>query len=72
MRDAALAHPSLRTDILGTLDLAGEEFAADAENDRQQPHRALVILSDFIEDEDTYRFAFDPAMDSNVDALRVG
>jgi len=65
MRDAALAHPSSRTDILGALDAAGEEF--DAENDRQQ-QKSLVVLSDFIEDADAYHFAVDPALASDVSA----
>ena len=68
LRNATLIHPSIRTDILGTLELVGKEFASDVENDQLRCRLTLVILSDFVEDEDTYRFAFDPALASDTTA----
>lgn len=56
----------MRTDILGTLDLARQEFAAlpkDAD-------RRLIILSDFLEDDPTYRFVSAPQL-STVPRARV-
>jgi len=41
-----------RTDILGTLDVARQEFAAVP----RDADRRLIILSDFIEDDSSYRF----------------
>jgi hypothetical protein len=49
---ASLDPHQMRTDILGTLDIARQEFAAipgDAD-------RRLIILSDFLEDDPSYRF----------------
>ena len=72
MRDGALIHPSVRTDILGTLDLAGREFAADGQNDRRaHPNRTLLVLSDFIEDDGAYRFALDASLVSDVSARKL-
>lgn len=48
----------MRTDILGTLDVARQEFSAvpgDAD-------RHLIILSDFLEDDPRYRFVFSPQL----------
>lgn len=56
MRDAAVAHPSKRTDIFGALDLAQEALTADADKGR---NKALIIFSDFLEDEGTYHFVTD-------------
>ena len=52
MRDRALAEPANRTDILGALDAARQELSAlPKENNRN-----LVVVSDFLEDEPSYRF----------------
>lgn len=48
-----LAHPGQRTDILGALDVARQEFDAIPNSDRCR----MIVLSDFIEDDGTYRFA---------------
>ncbi len=49
---ASLDPHQMRTDILGTLDVARQEFAATPKN----TDRHLVILSDFLEDDPLYRF----------------
>jgi hypothetical protein len=49
---ASLNPHQTRTDILGTLDVARQEFAAIPKGSERQ----LVIVSDFIEDESSYRF----------------
>ncbi len=56
----ALAHPGGKTDILGTIDVAGEEFAIDAPGTA----RVLVILSDFLQDDDALNFSAHDAMRS--------
>ena len=56
MHDAAVAHPSSRTDILGALDVAKEAF--DTDEDRSGS-KALILFSDFLEDDGTYRFVAD-------------
>jgi hypothetical protein len=53
-----LAHPGQRTDILGALDVARQEFKAIPTTDR----RRLVVLSDFLEDDGRYRFTSDPRL----------
>lgn len=50
-----LAHPGQRTDILGALDVARQEFEAIPASDR----RRLIVLSDFLEDDGRYRFTTD-------------
>ncbi len=42
----------MRTDILGTLDVAGQELATVSKDS----NRRLIILSDFLEDDPSYRF----------------
>lgn len=51
-----LAHPGQRTDILGALDVARQEFEAIPMSDK----RRLIVLSDFLEDDGQYRFTTDP------------
>lgn len=51
-----LAHPGQRTDILGALDVARQEFEAMPSPEM----RKLIVLSDFIEDDGRYRFTSDP------------
>jgi len=51
-----MLHPSSRTDILGALDVAKEAF--DTDEDRSGS-KALILFSDFLEDDGTYRFVAD-------------
>jgi len=55
---ASLDPHQMRTDILGTLDIARQEFAALPQN----ADRRLIILSDFLEDDPTYRFVSSPQL----------
>jgi hypothetical protein len=59
-----------RTDILGTLDVARQEFAVVPKDSE----RRLIILSDFLEDDPTYRFITAPQLAnlSRARALAVG
>ena len=50
---ASLDPHQSRTDILGALDAARQELAAFPKDS----DRRLIVVSDFIEDDDTYRFA---------------
>ena len=54
----ALAHPYDHTDILGSIDLAAQEFAMDSPNTRKR----FVIFSDFIEDDGKLNFMTDPRL----------
>jgi hypothetical protein len=47
-----------RTDILGTLDAARQEFASLPKEDE----RRLIVVSDFIEDDDVHNFVRDRAL----------
>jgi hypothetical protein len=60
----------MRTDILGTKDVARQEFATVPEN----TDRHLIILSDFLEDDPTYRFVSSPQLANagRARALAVG
>jgi hypothetical protein len=62
-----LAYPGQRSDILGALDVARQEF--EAIPDPRQ--RELVVLSDFLEDDGTYRFASNPVLHDPDDARRL-
>lgn len=55
---ASLDPHQTRTDILGTLDVARQEFAATPKD----ADRHLIILSDFIEDDPSYRFVSSPQL----------
>jgi hypothetical protein len=55
---ATLDQHQTRTDILGTLDVARQEFAATPKGSE----RRLVIVSDFLEDESEYRFSSAPQL----------
>lgn len=55
---ASLDPHQMRTDILGTLDVVRQEFAAAPRN----ADRRLIILSDFIEDDSSYRFVSSPQL----------
>lgn len=50
-----LAHPGHKTDILGALDVARQEFDAIPGSGRRQ----LIVLSDFLEDDGAYQFSTD-------------
>src|ERR1700685_194162 len=63
---ASLDPHQRRTDILGSLDVARQEFAAiPTWNERR-----LVIVSDFLEDESSYRFVSAPQL-ANVARARA-
>jgi len=64
MREVAFAHPSSRTDVLGALDVAKQEFEESQEYPQKGRKRTLVIFSDFIEDDGVYQFACAPALTS--------
>lgn len=62
-----LAHPGDRTDILGALDVARQELEAIPTTDR----RRLVVLSDFLEDDEQKRFTTDPDLATSARARRL-
>ena len=69
MRTVTIAHPPLRTDILGTLEVAQQEFAGDVdENLGRGVIRKLLVLSDFVEDDDTFHFTSDTALATDAGA----
>jgi hypothetical protein len=63
---ASLDPHQMRTDILGTLDLARQEFTAVPDG----ADRRLIILSDFLEDDPSYRFVSSPQV-ANVPRARA-
>lgn len=67
---ASLDPHQMRTDILGTLDVARQEFAAVPKDS----NRRLIILSDFLEDDPSYRFVSSPqlANAARARALAIG
>jgi len=58
LHDKAKAHLFDKTDIIGSVDLAAQEFAADD----GYIQKRLIILSDFIEEDDTLNFRTAPAL----------
>jgi len=58
LRQSTLLHPGTRTDILGSLGLAQQEFMDDGPSVR----RVLIVLSDFIEDDDAFNFRSNQAL----------
>jgi hypothetical protein len=56
-----------RTDILGALDVARQEIAALP----KESNRTFVVVSDFLEDDGTYRFVSDGAMASPAHARQL-
>jgi len=68
MHKVAAAHPSNRTDILGALDVAKQEFEESQEYPQKDAKKTLVIFSDFIEDDGVYHFACDPVLASATGA----
>lgn len=63
LRDWAISHPSAHTDILGTLQVAQQEMSS-----AQTSSWKLIILSDFLEDDGTWNFITEPALDSPAHA----
>jgi hypothetical protein len=61
---ASLDPHQMRTDILGSLDVARQEFAAIPKGSE----RRLIIASDFLEDEPSYRFVSAPQLANNARA----
>lgn len=61
---ASLDPHQMRTDILGSLDVARQEFAAIPKGGE----RRLIIVSDFLEDESSYRFVSAPQLANNARA----
>lgn len=55
MRTNAVAHPGSKTDILGSVELAAQEFQSDP----QSLDRRLVLLSDFIQEDGLLDFRKD-------------
>jgi hypothetical protein len=62
---ASLDTHQMRTDILGALDIARQEFVALPENSDSH----LIILSDFLEDDSSYRFVSSPQL-ANAERAR--
>ena len=58
LHDRAKAHLFDKTDILGSVDLAAQEFAPDDGHIQKK----LIVLSDFIEEDDTFDFRTAPAL----------
>ena len=65
---ASLDQHQMRTDILGSLDIARQEFAAIPEGSE----RRLIIVSDFLEDDSSYRFVSAPQLVNDARARRLG
>lgn len=58
LHDRAKAHLFDKTDILGSVDLAAQEFAPDDGHIQKK----LIVLSDFIEEDGTFDFRTAPAL----------
>lgn len=66
MKAAAIAHPGAKTDILGTIALAEQEFQADPGGSK----RLLAILSDFIQEDSEIDFRHDGRLLNQVSAMK--
>ena len=64
MHAEAVAHPGSKTDILGSVALAGQDFRAG----QSEPKRLLVILSDFIQEDREINFRSDSHLASHATA----
>src|ERR1041385_2657889 len=62
MRANAIAHPGSKTDILGAIALAGQEFSLSTDHSV----KLLAILSDFIEEDRQFNFRTDAAISGTV------
>jgi hypothetical protein len=67
IQDAAFANPSKHTDILGALDIAGQEL----ETFPPYNMKSLIVMSDFVEDDDIYRFTVDKALADPATAKKL-
>lgn len=62
----AVAHPGKHTDILGSIRVAMKEFSDRATDKR------LVVLSDFIQEDQQFNFRRDPRLAREADASALG
>ncbi|HZU31288.1 MAG TPA: hypothetical protein VFB79_09245 [Candidatus Angelobacter sp.] len=62
MQANAIAHPGSKTDILGAVALAEQEFNLN----KNHPTELLIILSDFIQEDQQFNFKTDDAFSSAV------
>lgn len=66
MKSAAIAHPGARTDVLGSIVLASQEFTSDAKDSKH----VLVMLSDFIHESTSIDFRTDRRLASIATAKK--
>jgi hypothetical protein len=64
MRASAVGHPGSKTDILGSVELAAQEF----ESQPGKSARLLLVLSDFIQEDTDLNFAKDRQLGSPANA----
>jgi hypothetical protein len=62
LKTAAVADPGAKTDILGSIALAGQEFQLETSSDT----KLLAILSDFIQDDANFNFTTDPRLNNRA------
>ena len=62
----AFTHPGKHTDILGTLRISMREFSGRATDKR------LIVLSDFIQDDEQFNFRKDPRLANEAAAAALG
>lgn len=67
MRANAITHPELKTDILGSLTLAQQEFQSASE----QTKKLLIVLSDFIQDDASLNFGNDRNLADRLHAKKL-
>ncbi len=67
MQKTAIREPYQKTDLLGAIGQAAEEFA----HGRKDARRWLVILSDFLQDDGSFRFTTDSRMKNEKDAAKL-
>lgn len=67
MQEGATAKPYLYSDILGAIKIADEEFASD----KPEVRKVLVILSDFVEDEEQLSFKTSPIVANDKTATEA-
>lgn len=67
MQDTAFANPSKHTDILGALDVARQELETAPPSNA----KSLIVMSDFIEDDGTYRFTLDKELANTTAAQKL-
>jgi hypothetical protein len=66
MRTNAAAHPGSKTDILGSLQLAEQEFQLDPRGSK----RIVIVLSDFIQEDGQVDFRADKRLANKTEAQR--